>query len=314
MSEQPRTSDDDVIDWLLSGDVSIAYQTHRDLLDEERPDLRARIATEGWGAAFLAARSSPEGWGRAYYQPKWTSTHYTVADLIDLGLPPDHQDTRRIVLRTLDEQRGRDGGIDVSHTVGASDVCVSAMVIGFGCYFGAPVESLRGIVDFVLSQALPDGGFNCRSNRSGANHSSVYTTLSVMEAALAYERAGHGHRAQECADARHAGREFLLRHRLFRSERTGAVIHGEFTRLHHPVRWRYDTARALDHFRAAGDPFDERMAEAVHMLADRCRGDGRWVLNAHYPGATHFVMEPAGVPSRWATLKAMRVLRAYPAA
>ena len=48
-----------LIAWLLDGDVAVQYQVQRDLLGQERPDLRARFATEGWGARFLAAASRP---------------------------------------------------------------------------------------------------------------------------------------------------------------------------------------------------------------------------------------------------------------
>ena len=41
----PRLITDDIVDWLLAGDVAIQYQVHRDLLDEERPDLRAHALT-----------------------------------------------------------------------------------------------------------------------------------------------------------------------------------------------------------------------------------------------------------------------------
>lgn len=66
------------VSWLLDGAVSIQYQTHRDLLDEERPDLRSRIAREGWGRRLLSLQREDGHWGKGFYQPKWTSTHYTL--------------------------------------------------------------------------------------------------------------------------------------------------------------------------------------------------------------------------------------------
>lgn len=57
MKESPNAMDKrQLIAWLLKGDVSIQYQVHRDLLATEKPDLRERIATEGWGAKFLSFR------------------------------------------------------------------------------------------------------------------------------------------------------------------------------------------------------------------------------------------------------------------
>lgn len=61
------------MNWLLNSDVSIQFQVHRDLLGEERPDLQARIATEGWGKAVFDKRGLHGHWGQGYYQPKWIS-------------------------------------------------------------------------------------------------------------------------------------------------------------------------------------------------------------------------------------------------
>ncbi|MBT8220938.1 MAG: hypothetical protein KJP00_14005, partial [Bacteroidia bacterium] len=68
---------DVIVKWLLSGDVSIQYQVHRDLLATDREDLRKRIATDGWGKKYLSLRNPNGHWGQKFYQPKWISTHYT---------------------------------------------------------------------------------------------------------------------------------------------------------------------------------------------------------------------------------------------
>lgn len=111
--------------------------------------------------------------------------------------------------------------------------------------------------------------------------------------------------------AHEAAAESLLRRRLFLNRRTGRPIRAEFTRLHHPPRWYFDVLRALDHFRAAGLPYDDRLEPALEVVNERRRPDGRWLLNAAHRGQVHFAMERAGQPSRWITLKALRVLRRY---
>ena len=86
--------EDQLIEWLLNGDVSIQYQVHRDLLNSDtsvQKKLQKRIQTEGWGAKLLAARKENGRWGRGFYQPKWTSTHYTLLDLKNLGFPNDNK-------------------------------------------------------------------------------------------------------------------------------------------------------------------------------------------------------------------------------
>lgn len=307
---------DSVINWLLDGDVSIQYQTRRDLLGESPSSrrmrsLRARIATDGWGARFLACRN-PEGhWGRAFYQPKWTSSNYTLCDLKALSLAPNHAQVRESIHKIALEEKGPDGGINSSGTITSSDVCINGMFLEYACYFGEPQESLVSAVDFVLSQRMGDGGFNCRLNRSGARHSSMHTTILTLEGIQEYLRNGYSYRSDELSTAAEASREFLLRHRLFKSDRTGEVIRDEFLRLSFPPRWKYNILRALDHFRAAGAPWDERMRDALDVVLQKRRADGRWPLQAAHPGAVHFKMEESRQPSRWNTLIALRILRAY---
>lgn len=139
----------------------------------------------------------------------------------------------------------------------------------------------------------------------------MHTTISVLEGIASYSRRGYAYRVDELLGAGDAAREFLLRHRLFRSDRTGEVIHPGFLKPTFPPRWRYDVLRALDHFRAAGVPFDPRLADALSVVRGRRRRDGRWRGGAAYPGEVHLTMETPGKPSRWITLIGLRVLRAY---
>lgn len=303
--------DEDLLAWLLEGDVSIQYQARRDLLGQERPDLRARIAAEGWGAEFLRRRQ-PEGhWGQRFYQPKWTSTHYTLLDLKHLAIAPDQPEIRASIAQVLETLKGPDGGVLPVGAQRKSDVCVNGMFLNYAAYFGAPERDLRSIVDFLLAERMPDGGFNCESNYRGAAHSSVHSTVSVAEGLLEYERAGYAYRLPELRAAEAACREFLLRHRLFRSHRTGEVIDRRFLMLSYPSRWRYDVLRALEHFRAAGAAYDERLEDALAAVWKKRRADGTWTVQARHPGQTHFEMETTGGPSRWNTLRALRVLRHF---
>lgn len=320
---------DATLEWLLAGDVAVAYQTRRDLLGEGDGDgedegdgdgegegdavraLRRRIAQEGDGAILLAARGPDGHWGRGFYQPKWTSSHYTLLELRNLGVPPETEAARETGALILAEEKGRDGGLNPSRTIGQSDVCVNGMALNYLSYFGAPTGDLASIVDFILSQHMLDGGFNCRSNRSGATHSSVHTTVSVIEGVTRYLRDGHGYRADELVAASAGSVEFLLRHRLYRSEHTGEPMDPEFERLHHPPRWHFDVLRGLDAMRDAGVAYDPRMDDALEVLRRRRRDDGRWAASRAYPGVTHLPPVRARQPHPWVTLGALRVLRTY---
>lgn len=170
----------------------------------------------------------------------------------------------------------------------------------------SPDPRRERLVDYLLREQLPDGGWNCRRVR-GATHSSFHTTANVLDGLRDYADA-HGPRRAEVLDAEARGREFLLAHRLYRSHRTGAVVHPALLRLPFPPRWHHDVLRGLDYFRAAEAPRDERLTDAIEVLRAKRDNDGRWPLTAPYTGAVWFHLEPTGRPSRWNTLRALRVL------
>lgn len=303
-----------ILSWLLDGDVSIQYQVHRDLLGEERPDLRKRIGKEGWGQLFLS-KQQPDGyWGRSFYQPKWISTHYTLLDLRNLELPPGNPRVDKAIQLALDQEKGADGGIKVhaaTSVITQSDVCVNGMFLNYACHFKADEKKMESVVNFVLSQKMKDGGFNCRFNRSGARHSSLHSTLSVAEGIRSYYLNGCQYRLSELLEAEKSSLEFILLHQFYISDRTGEIIKKDFLRLTYPGRWKYDILRALDYFQWAGVEYDPRMEAAIRVLLKKRRKDGRWNVQAKYSGLTHFDMEQAGQPSRWNTLRALRVLKHF---
>lgn len=296
-----------LIEWLLEGDVSIQYQVHRDLLNSEQTDLRERIANEGWGARYLSCRNKNEHWGEGFYFPKWSSTHYTLLDLKNLSITPNNREIKK-TLKLILLNKALDGGIRLTRNIKRSDVCVNGMFLNYASYFKVGEEDLHSVVDALLVQHMPDGGFNCHSDRIGAVHSSLHSTLSVAEGFLEYARNGYKYRLAELKKAEIASREFMLQHKLFQSHRTGKTIDPKMLMLSYPSRWRYDILRALDYFRLAGVNFDVRMQDAMDVLLKKRRPDHTWPLQAKHSGTTHFEMESAGTPSRWNSLRALRVL------
>ncbi|MFC2054704.1 hypothetical protein ACFLV7_10500 [Chloroflexota bacterium] len=301
----------EIINWLLSGDVSIRYQVYRDLLNSDNKQLRDRISTEGWGAQFLNFRKKEGHWGQRFYQPKWISTHYTILDLKNFAISPKNEEIRQSLSQVIQKLKGPDGGIFPFGTERKSDVCVNGMFLNYSSYFGTKEDNLKSIVDFLLSEHMKDGGFNCNSNRIGAIHSSVHSTISVIEGILEYAKNGYRYRLEELQEAEDGSRTFLLKHRLFRSDRTGKIIDKKMLMLSYPSRWRYDILRALDYFQFAGINYDPRMRDALDIVKKKRRKDNKWPVQAKHPGQTHFEMEKTGGPSRWNTLRAMRVLNHF---
>ena len=301
----------EIINWLLEGDVAIQYQVQRDLLGVEQPELQARIASEGWGEKFLSFRK-PEGhWGRGFYQVKWISSHYTLLDLKHLNISPNLPEVRDSIIHILRTCKSEDGGINPSRSIPESDVCINGMFLNYACYFGIDDGELKSIVDFIISEQMPDGGFNCNGSRYGSVHSSLHTTISILEGLWEYKKNGYTYRLDELEKIAEESREFILMHRLYKSDKTGEIINKKFLMLSYPSRWFYDILRALDYFQAAGVDNDPRMQDALDVLLKKRGSDGTWPVQAKHAGQVHFDMEQTGGPSRWNTLRALRMLKHF---
>ncbi len=296
--------------WLLDGDVSIEYQVTKDLLNMDDEALRARISREGFGKMFLDMQNENGHWGRGFYQPKWTSSHYSLLELKNLMMYKT-QGIEKAINIILKENIEEDGGINPHTSIPKSDVCINGMALGYMCWFGARENQLETVVDFIIGQHMSDGGFNCRLNHSGAVHSSLHSTLSVLEGIRIYEEEGYSYRLGELLEIEKLGREFILEHRLYKSDKTGQIISKSFLMLSYPPRWKYDVLRALVYFTSAGIPYDERMDDALDILVSKRRKNGTWPVQAKHPGQVYFDMEKTGGESRWNTYRALKVLFKY---
>lgn len=234
--------------------------------------------------------------------------------LRELGLDPASDLARRAVGLVHDRVTWRGCGPaecdDNPFFAGEVEPCINGQVAAAGAYFG---QDVRGIVDRLLAEQLPDGGWNCEA-ANGSTRSSFNTTICVLDALLEYERAGASN--PEVTAARLRGQEYLLARRLFRRQSTGEVVStcrksgAALTRFAFPNWWHYDVLRGLDYLRSAGAAPDERVSEAVSLIASRRNADGRWPLEVRHPGRMPIEIDDAvGRPSRWMTLRALRVLR-----
>jgi hypothetical protein len=311
MSEAP------VLRWLLDSDPSIRWQVMRDLAAapaEQVAAERAKVATEGAGARLLALQSSDGRWGGAAWNRGWDSTMHVLTLLREMGLDPVSDEARRAVGLVRERVTWRGCGPpeadDNPFFAGEVEPCINAQVAASGAYFGQEVQAL---VDRLLREQLPDGGWNCSAPPS--TRSSFNTTICVLEALLEHERAGRGSPAVTAARLR--GQEYLLERRLFRRRSSGEAIErdrkggADWTRLAFPTWWHYDVLRGLDSVRRA-DARDERVTEAIDLVASKRDAEGRWRLESRYAGRMPVeIDEGEGRPSRWITLRALRVLAWY---
>jgi hypothetical protein len=295
-----------VTDWLLDSDPAIRWQVKRDLTDAPADEVaaeRARVTHEGWGAQLLAAQDPDGRWSGGTFFPEWTSTEATLTLLRLFGLDPTTEEARRAIAPVHEAARW-DYDPSFKFFDGEVEPCINGRAVAIGAYFG---QDVRGIVDRLLTEQMADGGWNCEQE-NGSTRGSFDSTLNVLEGLLEFERstAANG----DVAAARVRGEEYLLERRLLRRLSDGEIGQKRWLHIGFPNAWFYDVARVLDYLRSARPAPDERMTEALDILESKRSADGRWPLDhAYHDRLLVDLGEAEGQPSRWITLRAMRVLR-----
>jgi hypothetical protein len=318
------TDDTTVINWLLDpeqSDPSIRWQVMHDLLESPESEWqadRAEVETEGWGERLLGLEDEDGQWAGGAHFPSdfvwggdergqpWTSTSHSLSQLREFGFDPSTARARRMV--ELIGENARWEHDNQRYWEGEVEPCINGQLVANGAYFGVDMSP---VVERLVGERLEDGGWNCEAE-NGSVRSSFDTTIDVLEGLLEFERVTGG--TPESREARLAGEEYLLKRSLFRRLSTGEPADERYLNFLHPNRWHYDVLRALDYFRAAseltGAAPDPRLAEPIEHVRSRRLDDGTWPLDWNPVGRTWFDVDDGnGKPSRWITLRAMRVLK-----
>ncbi|KAI9324410.1 hypothetical protein DFJ73DRAFT_872814 [Zopfochytrium polystomum] len=324
MSPTPEPA---IIAWLMSHDVSIRWQTLRDLLHSPGWEAeRAKVAESGFGARLLGCQDSDGLWAGGFFVPAgfsgadwkaegqpWTATHFSLSLLRELGLDPECPAAKRTVECLSKHSMRWDPG-HKPFWMGETDVCINARVLLDSMYFGK-IDTVPDLLQVIMNDFLPlDGGWNCYTEWSGSKRASFDSTLSVLEALLEAERLGFA--TKESVSARLMGQEFLLKRNLFRrlSDPERKPANPDFLLLTYPRRPKYDILRALEYFQKESlqnkSVPDARLTEAIEILRSKKQSDGKWLLERVSRGREWFPLtEGVGQPSAALTLRALYVLQ-----
>ena len=304
--------------WLLDAVPAIRWQALRDLTDSRADQAaaeRARVATEGWGPRLLALRRADGQWDIGKPDTEWP-TLIALLMLREMGLDPSSEEARNAIGRVRDATWHNPWAEWDGQPVFAGEIepCINGRVLTVGSYFGLGVI---GIVERLLGEQMADGGWNC-DQENGSTRGAFATTINVLEGLLEHQRATGG--SAEVTAALERGQAYLLDRRMLRRLSTGELVNPDYSLFSFPTGYHYDALRGLEHLRAAGVAPDARVAEAIDLVLSKRDADGRWPLenihevelvNARLRDLDFDMDEREGRPSRWNTLRAMRVLDWY---
>ncbi len=318
-----------VLEWLLEEDQpSVRYYALTDLLGRRDDDsdvraARAQISRVGWAHDMLQQQRPAGFWERRapktlrewfsfLYFPEYRTTIWRAIVLADLGLTSSHPRIRRLAERIFEYKLQLSSPFNFFH----EEVCAVGNVARTLTRFGYGEDRrVRMLFDWMLDDQRENGGWNCRQNAPG--------TLDCWEALAAFAAVPTTKRSARMKRAISRGAEFYLERSLFREGHR----YPPWFRFHYPTHYFYDLLVGLDVLTRLGYGGDRRLRPALAVLQRKRRSDGRWLLDKVHPdfgAATQIdlhgkkikplVLEPAGQPSKWITLQALRVLRRVDAA
>ena len=328
MSKSPESirADEDakVIRWLLEENQPAArYYTLIDLLGRKEDDsevraARSRIARVGWAYDQLRKQGSrgfweahePKNvgeWVNFLYFPAFLSTNWRALVLSDLGLDATNPRIKKIADLIFEYKLRRGSPFNFFY----EEACISANTARMMTRFGYAEDiRVRKLYDWLLEDQREDGGWNCSQGTPG--------TLDVWEPLAAFAALPKAKRPPKMEQAISRGAEFYLERKLFEEGRPYAP----WLRLHYPNHYFYDILVGLDVLTQLGFGDDRRLRPALKILADQRRHDGTWLMDRSHPDMgpgtitpadkmklKPLVIEEPGQPSKWVTLKALRVLK-----
>jgi len=332
-----------VLDWLLEdNEPSARYETLVGLLGKEVSDPSVRkahdlIGSKGWAAMIFEKQKEQTYWDnlKSCYVPKFSASSWQLLVLADLGVSSKDPRMAKAVEHFLEQHNVESGGVSLrpkGHDKFEPHICTTGNTVRALARMGYYEDDrVLKSLNWLISKQLPDGGWNCSPS---GKHASFMSTVQPVWALS--EMMSHDARRGWEASAKR-GSEFLLKHRVFKSDRDDSVVLLDFLRLHYPLHYAYDFLHGLRVLTELGVRNDQRMDDAVSLLLEKKLPDGKWPLEGVYRGWRHpnamhgeetvsrpeerelitqgwgteraLQIEEAGKPSKWITLQAFLVLK-----
>lgn len=266
---------------------------------------RKKLLTKGWCAKLLGLQDANGLWSASLYNGKWISTTYTLYLLKLFGLLPFSDQAMVACARLFTQGLYADREIRFSRNQSIQDLGVTGLILSLCCYFGYHHENIHTVAHYLIGQQGKEGNWL----PNDAEESLPYTfdtTLLILEGLLHY-RLRYTPSTGEIARGEARGQEFLLKHELYLDG--GKPIKPSWMSFAFPPYWFYDVLSALDYFRQFRENSDDRLQAGMDLVSKKQNPDQTWNLGRKHPGKTHVEMEDPRKPSKWNTLRALRVLK-----
>lgn len=301
-----------VIEWLKSDEIFTKYHVEKYLLEnyDYANKIRKDISASDFAKTIISRQDLKTSlWGDGIYSPKYTSTHYSLLILCELGI--DLSETRylnaiEILLKNLWYKDG------VVSSYRHQDMCVVGMMIRICSQAKMSDKRLFEMIDYVLDHKMSDGGWNCAwERRPYPKQSSLHTTLSVLEAFANLKDFNYNYRLEEINEGCKTGSEYILTKRLFKSVRTGETIHKDMLKNPFPYGWKYDMLRALYVMSILDISYDKRMEDGLKNVINRLDDYGRIKADSLSVGKYYGIYRRANQISPFNTYRVLLILKKY---
>jgi len=324
-----RKVDDQIVDWLLEEEnPSVRFWALQQLRGRKRSDAEVvaaqhTVMQSECVKAILKAQK-PEGhWENreSMYLPKYTASTHSLLILAELGAEPTTAIRRGVEYMFLFQ---RDSGhflTDIPKTergratTMTDACCLDGNILYYQLHFGYLEDAhTKRLIQFLLNDHSKDYGWRCRSYPIDKNK--VFPANCYMGAVKALKGLSMIPEKDRSADLRsviQAEEESILSNQVYRYLRGPKGERKEkagWKRFGFPLFYQSDVLEVLDVLTGLG-LHDERMSDAIELV-EKARGpDGTWALKNTFNGKMLCNIDTKNRPSKWVTLRAMRVLKRW---
>lgn len=329
----------DPLPWLLERDADqpgVRLFVLRDLLsldseDDEVREAQAAVMSTGPVPAILEAQV-PEGYwvkpGHGYH-PKYQGTVWQVIFLAQLGADGADSRVRAACAYLLDHSVAAHNGFSATKTPSGFIHCVAgnlgAALIDLGWLDDQRVKrALEWQARTVIGEGVAEAETPktaekyYKSGTSGpffacAANAGLPCAWGGVKAMVAFGKLPASYRTPNIQAAIDAGAEFLLSHDPAIADYPfgyGNRPNSSWFKFGYPIGYITDVLQNLESLAALGYAQNPRLAHALELVAGKQNDQGRWNMEYTYNGKTWADIEKKGQPSKWVTLRALRVLKA----